>query len=518
MAVLKKEHPVEKAEKKSLITPNLPRETKSPIVVKTKLAGELKSSSESESEPETRPNQTIAEMRKKKKLNFRPGRKLFKSASSGIADNDNDSEEEEMEFKTQVYVPKLNQNYESETRYYKNVSLTKPTQQNSDSNVLVQLSQFCENSESADLERKKAVLSAEERLKILSPTFARQATEEMNTKNHEISRKATSALSTYTGRLEQNFQKVGEKLQKYDFDDENTERLFGYNVPNKFFFKEDQDKKRQKINEMRRLTLIDESAAIIPYHTGSQYTSSSTNMEEDSIKDFFHRHRTGNNATSTGCNTTGTKFVSTGTSSKDLNAEVVKQPDLDKCESVKDVFKEPQKKSVPPSLFKNCKEIMDLLNEDDEEEEEESMTLSNAMQLKSFKAQSVRFLEEEDVIELNGDDNESTDKTQQEEESVDESKNSNPTFDIEEAIHWVPIDEKSPNNDPTVHEQWVQWLKKSVPDNDSPANTSIFANKNNKAQEEFPSLLRLDLNTTDGDNKEETKKVTPSKILIEELD
>ena len=201
-----------------------------------------------------------------------------------------------------------------------------------------------------------------------------------------------------------------------------------------------------------------------------------------------------------------------------MNAEVVKQPDLDKCESVKDVFKEPQKKSVPPSLFKNCKEIMDLLNEDDEEEEEESMTLSNAMQLKSFKAQSVRFLEEKDIIELNGDDNESTDKTQQEEESVDESKNSNPTFDIEEAIHWVPIDEKSPNNDPTVHEQWVQWLKKSVPDNESPANTSIFANKNNKAQEEFPSLLRLDLNTTDGDNKEETKKQTPSNILIEELD
>ena len=162
-------------------------------------------------------------------------------------------------------------------------------------------------------------------------------------------------------------------------------------------------------------------------------------MEEDSIKGFFDKHRSDNTATSTGCNTAGVKFVSCGTSSKDLNQEVAKQPDFRNDKSVKSIDEELQIKSVPSSLFKNCKEIMDLLNED-EEEEEESMTLSNAMQLKSFKAQSVRFLDEKDVIELNDDDKNI-------ETRVEEKKRGNiPTFEFEEAIHWVPVDEKSSDN------------------------------------------------------------------------
>ena len=80
--------------------------------------------------------------------------------------------------------------------------------------------------------------------------------------------------------------------------------------------------------------------------------------------------------------------------------EIEKQPDSITFEPVKDVFKEPSNKVVPSSLFKNCKEIMDLLNEESEDEKEDCMSLSNAMQLNSLKAQAVRFLEEKDVIEL----------------------------------------------------------------------------------------------------------------------
>ena len=42
----------------------------------------------------------------------------------------------------------------------------------------------------------------------------------------------------------------GETLNNYDFDDEKTEKLFGYNVPEKFFFREEQERNRRKLREV----------------------------------------------------------------------------------------------------------------------------------------------------------------------------------------------------------------------------------------------------------------------------
>ena len=41
-------------------------------------------------------------------------------------------------------------------------------------------------------------------------------------------------------------------MSKYDFDDEKTEKLFGYNVPQKFFFPEEQERNRARLREVCR--------------------------------------------------------------------------------------------------------------------------------------------------------------------------------------------------------------------------------------------------------------------------
>ena len=46
-------------------------------------------------------------------------------------------------------------------------------------------------------------------------------------------------MSTY--RTPHSLIKIGERLNNYYFNDENTEKLFGYNIPKKFFFKKDKN-------------------------------------------------------------------------------------------------------------------------------------------------------------------------------------------------------------------------------------------------------------------------------------
>ena len=43
---------------------------------------------------------------------------------------------------------------------------------------------------------------------------------------------------------------AGETLNNYDFNDEKTEKLFGFNVPEKFFFPEEQERNRKKLREV----------------------------------------------------------------------------------------------------------------------------------------------------------------------------------------------------------------------------------------------------------------------------
>ena len=209
---------------------------------------------------------------------LRHPRRLLRSRYRLVRKNeDSDSEEDkkEEELKTEFYTPNLPQqeSFCPPIQMQHDFSTPEPTKQD-ETNLLEELSKLEEEDEKNP--KIYESLSAEQKLKNLE-----KANEERN---------KTSALAIYRGNQAQNFSKIGEKLQKFDFDDEKTDKLFGYNVPEKFYFK--QDKVKEEIenslathcNTGTSLTQTDET-------NSSKLTSSGTSCDLNSDDLSFPKYK-----------------------------------------------------------------------------------------------------------------------------------------------------------------------------------------------------------------------------------
>ena len=211
--------------------------------------------------------------------------------------------------------------------------------------------------------KPKEVFDKEERMKTLVSQYkmgchpeneedSSDDDEEEETKQTQPSTKNIDIRSysprTYKGYSHRNFSKIGEKLQSYDFNDQGTERLFGYNIPEKFFFKED---KETGVSHRLQRSIghnISPPAAHIQTSFSSQdsipkYSCSGTSTNDLKSSDVFRNIQS--------------KFVSCGTSSKDLPFT-----------SKEDSFNGSDTK-LPKGLFMNCAELRDILQKDNEEED-----------------------------------------------------------------------------------------------------------------------------------------------------
>ena len=180
-----------------------------------------------------------------------------------------------------------------------------------------------------------------------------------------------------------NYQKIGEKLQNYDFHDQRTERLFGYNLPDKFFFKED----RGRVISHRKQTSIAYNETEKDFHeTLSGYNSNASVSE---VSRFHTERKTyacsgtstndfqtySNENTEKGCSTDNMtkRFTSTGTSSMDSG---MKFGNYQK-QTNKRVLRTINDEKLPTGLFQNSPELANHMNYNDSKDDNDEYYDSN---------------------------------------------------------------------------------------------------------------------------------------------
>ena len=190
---------------------------------------------------------------------------------------------------------------------------------------------------------------------------------------------------------------AGETLNNYDFNDEKTEKLFGFNVPEKFFFPEEQERNRKKLREVcqrqtpvLRDVYLPSGGSPTTLSTVHQCNiSGSSKRKETSVGNFTETAIRPNYGQGQGtCTETtagagwssmgtgtmtefeGVSYASCGTSCDDLGISPVAPGGGGEGKQAR----------VPKGLFRNCREVMDLLQDEEEtnslvelKEEEEEM-------------------------------------------------------------------------------------------------------------------------------------------------
>ena len=298
--------------------------------------------------------------------------------------------EEIIDEKVKIYLKETLDPDKEEASYFDEVEADTDIEPSED--MMAQLHKFLEQEKDPYYEEHVTSVSVEERLKRLQLNYGTgPTTEKMNRKNREnvVSNRLESSytVATHTPAPE-TLEKLGETLSKYDFDDEKTEKLFGYNIPEKFFFEEDQKRNLAKQTQSR----LNKTPMLC--------------LDEDEPRTGT---RTGTGAvmtTATGMSTGPVTYASSGTSCTDLPRAAKPQTGLSKT----GLPRSEGSMAVPPRLFQNCKEIMHLLGEEEKtpsllelmgEEEEVPMnfefTLEGAMQLESIRDRGK--MEGEDTFE-----------------------------------------------------------------------------------------------------------------------
>ena len=275
--------------------------------------------------------------------------------------DDQDDEDEEDVGKTEVYTPNYGNNKTSVE--YQSTSTTNSTLSSGPNNLMEEI-QKMKDEEESDQNVPKKVFNAEDRLTQLLSSYI--VPENKNDDNDDSSRsdenddgkddndivsddpekddnddssgedsddneeinpgrrknEYTSSRSDWGTRK---FHQIGQKLQNYDFHDETSDRLFGYNLPSKFFFKEDREM-RQSPARPRKVASIDCEANI--------------QSDEEPRRP---------------------QFTSTGTSCCDLLSDSYSRPDpLQSGNSTS--FRTLNERSIPSDLFGNCPEIRNFLD------------------------------------------------------------------------------------------------------------------------------------------------------------
>ena len=289
-------------------------------------------------------------------------------------------------------------------------------------------------------------------------------------------------VRAYNSSNAHNYEKIGEKLQCYDFDDQKTERLFGYNLPERFFFKE--DRRNQGISHRNQKSICNDFGT--------------TTMElSDPNK----------------------KYVSTGTSSKDLNSQPYNKPELKSFG---------QGETLPFNLFQNCPEIKGLIENDtfcspssspqprfeeiiDDEPDVEHITRDDALEANFSKYYSKVPSSVGEWKKLGSAIEEETDKKIK---AIEKYVESIGLSDDEEEFEMLPKSK--------LNKRKNAWQEKdhrsfnSFSSGYEGKSSKLFPN--NDTQEEFPAFLKLDIDFSKENKEEHEKDKDKKKVLIEELD